>query len=155
VSDIRGVVVPRAKALAGMAWRPVMARLRPRIEQIATDRMQPELDRLHADLTGLIAELRREVERATKDLDGHVKWLYDEQRRLAPHLAALETRIAAFERPGTVARLAERLEYAPDEAEEVRAEHARIRARLAAISKYEERLARLEEGFAARREVTG
>ncbi len=151
MSDIRGVVVPRAKALAGLAWRPVMARLRPRIEQIATDRIQPELDRLHADL----AELRRDAERATQELDGHVKWLYDEQRRLAPHLAALEARIAAFERPGSVARLAERLEYAPDEAEEVRAEHARIRARLAAISKYEERLARLEEDVAARREVTG
>ena len=151
MSDIRGVVVPRAKALAGLAWRPVMARLRPRIEQIATDRLQPELDRLHAD----IAELRRDAERATQELDGHVKWLYDEQRRLAPHLAALEARIAAFERPGSAARLTERLEYAPDEAEEVRAEHARIRARLAAISQYEERLARLEEDFAARREVTG
>ncbi|WP_206784013.1 hypothetical protein [Amycolatopsis sp. MtRt-6] len=151
MSDIRGLVVPRAKALVGMAWRPVMARLRPRIEQIATDRIQPELDRLHAG----IAELRRDVERTTQELDGHVKWLYDEQRRLAPHLAALETRIAAFERPGSVARLAERLEYAPDEAEEVRAEHARIRARLAAISKYEERLARLEADVAARHEVAG
>ncbi|MEU4254113.1 hypothetical protein AB0F15_42650 [Amycolatopsis sp. NPDC026612] len=145
------MVVPRAKALAGMAWRPVMARLRPRIEQIATDRLQPGIDRLNAE----IAALRQDVERATQELDGHVKWLYDEQRRLAPHLAALEARVAAVERPGSAARPAERLEYSPDEADEVRAEHARIRARLAAISKYEERLARLEEDFSAKREVAG
>jgi predicted nucleic acid-binding Zn-ribbon protein len=149
VSDIQGAV-SRAKALARAAGRPVVAKLRPRIENIALDRIKPELDALHAD----VAELRHDMEEATKDLDGHVKWLYDEQRRLAPHLAALEARVAAFERPGSIARLAERLEYAPDEADEVRAEHARIRARLAAISKYEERLARLEEGLAARPEAS-
>jgi predicted nucleic acid-binding Zn-ribbon protein len=150
VSDIHGVV-SRAKELARVAGRPVVAKLRPRIENIALDRIRPELDAVHAD----IAALRGEVERATQELDGHVKWLYDEQRRLAPHLAALEARVAAFERPGSMAKLTERLEFSPDEADEVRAEHARIRARLAAISKYEERLARLEEDFAARREVTG
>jgi predicted nucleic acid-binding Zn-ribbon protein len=150
VSDIQSAV-SRAKKLVRAVGQPVTARLRPRIETIAFDRIRPELEALHAD----IATLRHEVDKATKDLDGHVKWLYDEQRRLAPHLAALEARVAAFERPGSVARLAERLEYTPDEAEEVRAEHARIRARLAAISKYEERLARLEAEIEGRPETSG
>jgi predicted nucleic acid-binding Zn-ribbon protein len=148
VSDLQGAI-SRAKELVRVAGRPVFGRLRPRIEYIAMERLRPELDALRADL----ADLRRDVEQATKDLDGHVKWLYDEQRRLAPHLAALEARVAAFERPGSVARLAERLEYSADEADEVRVEHARIRARLAAVSKYEERLARLEEAVAAKPEA--
>ncbi|MEV6897847.1 hypothetical protein [Amycolatopsis sp. NPDC051372] len=132
------------KRIVREAGQPVMARIRPRIEQIAHDRLRPELDALRSS----IDDLRKEVERVDmrcNDLDGHVKWLYDEQRRLAPHLAALDSRVAAFERPGAAGRLTDRLEYSADEAEEVRAEHARIRARLSAISKYEERLARVEE----------
>lgn len=148
MSDFQGAV-SRAKELVRLAGRPVFGRLRPRIEYIAMERVRPELD----ELRGALHDLRRDVEHATEELDGHVKWLYDEQRRLAPHLAALEARIAAFERPGSVARLAERLEYSADEADEVRAEHARIRARLAAISKYEERLARLEDAVAAKPEA--
>jgi hypothetical protein len=149
VSDFQGAI-SRAKELVRVAGRPVFGRLRPRIEFIAMERLRPELDAVRGDL----ATLRRDVEQVTKDLDGHVKWLYDEQRRLAPHLAALEARVAAFERPGSVARLEERLEYSPDEADMVRAEHARIRARLAAVSQYEERLARLEEAVSAKPEAS-
>lgn len=148
MSDYQGAI-SRAKELVRVAGRPVFGRLRPRIEFIAMERLRPELDAVRADL----GNLRRDVEQVTKDLDGHVKWLYDEQRRLAPHLAALEARVAAFERPGSVARLEDRLEYSADEADEVRAEHARIRARLAAVSKYEERLARLEETIAVKPEA--
>lgn len=61
--------------------------------------------------------------------------------------------MAAVERPGHVERYAERLEYSAEEADEVRAEHARIRARLSVISKYEERLGRLEEEVHRRAEI--
>ncbi|MFE3177618.1 hypothetical protein ACFXPA_00155 [Amycolatopsis sp. NPDC059090] len=142
----------RVKRLVFRAGHPALVRFHHRVERIVDGRLRPEIDatrsRIDEVRDELRAEFREELRRVNArcdELDGHVKWLYDEQRRLAPHIAALDARVAAFERPGSPGRLAERLEYAADEADEVRAEHARIRARLSAVSKYEERLARVEE----------
>lgn len=78
-----------------------------------------------------------------------------ELARVSPQVAALEERLAALTGPsGTAAPadLAVVLDSAtPDAAEllaAIRAEHARVRARISAAAKYEERLRALEEKVA-------
>ena len=70
----------------------------------------------------------------------------NELRRLAPHLAALEARVAKLEERETSIRVADSAEV--DQArsliDEIKAEHERIRVRLSAVARYEERLERLE-----------
>lgn len=73
-------------------------------------------------------------------------WTANELRRLAPHLAALEARVAKLEERETSIRVADSAEV--DQArsliDEIKAEHERIRVRLSAVARYEERLERLE-----------
>jgi uncharacterized protein involved in exopolysaccharide biosynthesis len=74
-----------------------------------------------------------------------------ELARVSPQVAALEERLAAFTSTSAPepADLAVVLDSAaPDAAEllaAIRAEHARVRARISAAAKYEERLRQLEE----------
>ena len=77
---------------------------------------------------------------------GKLDDLHDQVRRISGQLVALEQRVGALERPA--------VDLAADDAErrtarslvdEVRLEHDRTQAGLAAIAFYEERLARLEQ----------
>ncbi|UQS21989.1 hypothetical protein L1857_03690 [Amycolatopsis thermalba] len=141
-----------AKKLVKAAGFPVWKRLRWRIEQVTDERFGPRLDHLHAELDGLRGELRELRDGVTgrcDELAGHHRWHDDELRRLAAHVAGLDSRLAGLERPATDGS-------APVSAvEEVRAEHARVRARLSAVARYEERLARLEEALSVRVERAG
>lgn len=96
----------------------------------APDEVTVRLNRQHER----IAELEREV------------------ARLSPQVAALEERLAAAAAPSAAPDLGAVLSSdAPDAVElleAIRAEHARVRARISAAAKYEERLRQLEEKVA-------
>jgi predicted nuclease with TOPRIM domain len=140
--------VNAAKKLVKAAGFPVWKRLRWRVEQVTDERFGPRFDHLHAELEGVRGELRALTGRCD-ELHGHHKWHDDELRRLAAHVSALDSRLAGLERPGVD-------DSEPKSAvEEVRAEHARVRARLSAVARYEERLARLEETLSVRTGRTG
>ncbi|HEY8372422.1 MAG TPA: hypothetical protein VIL00_06725 [Pseudonocardiaceae bacterium] len=144
-----------ARFVGGPVWR----RLRPRIEAIAarqaeqaTRQLAEELRRLREDLERGLSSLHASLDdlrRRTDDLDGRSGWTENEVRRMGPHLAAVDERVAMLERPAARSSgdTAEQTE-SRSVLEEVRAEHARIRARLTAIARFEERLARLEEAAA-------
>lgn len=146
------------KRLAKTLSFPLWQRLRWRIENVTDQRFGPQLDDVRRSIEHAhegIATLRRELDELrvrTDGLEGGANALdgarihhRDELRLMAAQLSALETRVATVERPV----LAETGET-PSGVEEVRAEHARIRARLTAVAKYEERLARVEDTLIAR-----
>jgi uncharacterized protein involved in exopolysaccharide biosynthesis len=72
-----------------------------------------------------------------------------ELARVSPQVAALEERLAALSAGSAIPDLGTVLESddpaAADLLEAIRAEHARVRARISAAAKYEERLRQLEE----------
>ncbi|WP_156893280.1 hypothetical protein [Actinokineospora enzanensis] len=140
--------------------RPLWRRLRPRLEAIAREQVAPIAERseaaaarLHSDLDSLRGELRAEVSslgRRLDDLDSTVEWLNGEHRRIAPQLAAVESRLAEVEhrlgRTGCVEGVApDELGHVTALVDEIRSEHARVRTRLSLVARYEERLTRLEE----------
>jgi hypothetical protein len=137
--------------------RPVLRSIQIRIEnavRAAEERGEQNLQAVAADLRaahdreaavqhGLRDELRRDHERRTDELD-------DQLRRISGQLVALEQRVADLERPP--------VELAADDADrraarslidEVRLEHGRAQADLAAVAFYEERIARLERASGA------
>jgi predicted nucleic acid-binding Zn-ribbon protein len=98
-----------------------------------------------------VAPLRDEVGRARTDLDrvdARSAWTANEMERLQPHVAALDARIEDLRTILDDQRLTAsegELGTARSLLDEMRAEHAVIRARLSAISLYEERIRRLED----------
>ncbi|PPK65930.1 hypothetical protein V5P93_000176 [Actinokineospora auranticolor] len=155
--DLSARLRTAAKAVGGPVW----SRLRPRFEQLARQqahavraeaehRMGERLDDVHRELDELRVRADH-VDRRVEELQGHIDWLYGEQRRYAPQLAALEARLAELERgrvdadTGVEAPVSEE-EIGPVAAlvEEIRVEHARVRTRLGLVARYEERIARLE-----------
>jgi chromosome segregation ATPase len=147
--------VSTVKKLGKVAVFPLWKRVRWRIENVTDQRFAPQFEDLRHQLEGLRGELdaaqdelreesRGHTDRRADDLDGRFRWHDDELRRIAAHVAAMDSRIASLERPGPGDG------QATPEIEEVRAEHARIRARVSVVAQYEERLARVEEALAHR-----
>jgi chromosome segregation ATPase len=137
------------KKLGKAAAFPLWKRLRWRIEDVTDQRFAPQIadlrravDGLRGELHAVRDELRGQIDGRSNELDGHFQWHDDELRRLAAHVAAMDSRVASLERPTPGGG------EAPSEVEEVRAEHARVRARVSAVAQYEERLARVEEALA-------
>jgi chromosome segregation ATPase len=134
----------RLRTVAGEASRPMLRRLWARVDDIA----QRRANQVANDLAGLRGEVH-EVRDAVSGLRGELAEVRDrlvpvevELHRIGAQQAAAETRVSGLERPTAVG--------AADQAsvalvEEIRAEHARIRARLTAVGQYEERLGKLEE----------
>lgn len=94
-----------------------------------------------------LGELRRTL-RDVRRQQGRVGDLERELMRLSPQVAALETRVEELARrldPAPEAGSPEDFAEARSLVEEVRAEHARVRARISAASVFEERLRVLEE----------
>ncbi|UOZ09242.1 MULTISPECIES: hypothetical protein [unclassified Amycolatopsis] len=96
------------------------------------------------------ADHRRRLDNAEHNLDqarGDLGWARAELDRLIPHVAAQEGRLETLREsislvPNTdTPQLAE----ARTLIEEIQRQHAQIRARLAGISRYEDRLRRLED----------
>ena len=124
------------------AWRvaehldPLKAELADRVRSVRddVDRRFGELDRRLGDLDRRIGAVERQAD-----------WSANELARLAPQVAALETRVEFKARPTVLTGELEDLPEARSLVEIVRDEHARVRARLSLVSAYEERLRRLEE----------
>jgi hypothetical protein len=85
------------------------------------------------------------LERRLDTVERQADWSANELARLAPQVAALETRVEQKARPTVLTGELQDLPEARSLVEVVREEHARVRARLSLVSAYEERLRRLEE----------
>jgi chromosome segregation ATPase len=105
-----------------------------------------------ADPRSLFAALRR-LPGVVEDQRARIDELERQLIRLSPQVAALEERLETLrervEGPGFTGTDAERDE-ARSLVEEVRAEHARVRARISAATVFEERLRVVEERTAPR-----
>lgn len=145
------MTTPRSKnalrVLARWTGSPVWSRIRPRVETIAADRSAQVARELRAELADLRAELQSNVTdlrtavAATHERINQVEWT---QERLGPQVAAVDERLAVVERPVPAGDQSEQDE-ARSLVEEVRSEHARVRARLSAVASYEHRIAQLEQ----------
>ncbi|GAA3024642.1 hypothetical protein [Actinokineospora globicatena] len=108
----------------------------------AAAEVRTDLDLLRTELTPKLDDLTHSVTRLTESLD----WLGSEHRRIAPQVAAVESRLATVEHPIPGVRTSDdpTVNAMAALVGEIREEHARVRARLSLISRYEERLSRLE-----------
>lgn len=126
------------------------------------DDLRGEVRRLHDDLRGQVDHLHSrlddlagrdgELEKRISDLEHRIdpveresSWTANELARLAPQAAAFEARLEQRTRPQVLTGELADLPEARTLVEVVREEHARVRARLALVSSYEERLRRLEQ----------
>jgi predicted nuclease with TOPRIM domain len=125
-----------------VAWR-VREQLEPLRARLGEDvrRLRGDLDRRLGELDGRVGSLEGRLDTVERQAD----WSANELARLAPQVAALETRLEQKARPTVLAGELQDLPEARSLVEVVREEHARVRARLSLVSAYEERLRRLEE----------
>ncbi len=141
------------RAIARRVGKPVWSRLWPRVEAVAerhatrvARQLRGELGELRTELRGELTGLREAVDRLAA-VAARIDWTENEVKRIGPHLAAVDQRVAGLERPEPVAEA--------DSAEgrtlvdEIRSEHARVRARLSAVSSYEQRIAKVEQAVTA------
>ncbi|WP_156758483.1 hypothetical protein [Actinokineospora pegani] len=155
----------RLRTTARQAGRPLWMKFRGRVEALISERIteashdwrgrddalrerideqQEQIRILSTDLATAVADADRRLHEVAASVD----WLDHEHRRMSPQIAAAEARLAELERRAARPDLAAAEQADPALAalvEELRAEHAKIRARLGTVSRYEERLARLEE----------
>jgi uncharacterized protein YlxW (UPF0749 family) len=138
------------RVIARWTGSPVWSRIRPRVETIAADHSADVARQLRAELADLRAELQLNVtdlRSAVAAADERINQVASTQDRLGPHVAAVDERLAVLERPvpapGDPAEQAE----ARSLVEEIRSEHARVRARLSAVASYEHRIAQLEQAL--------
>lgn len=139
--------------------RPLLSVVQARVDNA----VRAAGERHTAELQELAAQLRTEqateaaVQHRLRDerlgaVVGRVDDLDDQLRRISAQLVALEQRVGDLERPAVKlgADDADRRE-ARTLVDEVRREHGRTRAGLAAVAFYEERIARLEQSANGRR----
>lgn len=141
------------RALAKVPLRPVLRSFQARIDNAVRDaeargeqRLQAATAELRAAHDAESAEQHRMRDLRVGEVSARVAELEDQIRRISGQLVALEHRVGDLERPA--------VELAAGDAEhraaralvdEVRLEHDRAQAGLAAIAFYEERIARLEQ----------
>lgn len=130
----------KARANEAVAWRVA--------EQV--DPMKTTVDRLDAENRSHRERLA-EIDHRLSVIDGRLDaveresgWSANELARLNPQVASFETRLEQQARPEVLTGALEDLPEARILVETIREEHARVRARLALVSAYEERLRRLE-----------
>jgi len=129
--------------------RPIMRSVQTRVDNAVRAAEKRDERRLQVAVGELHEALATEAatqHRLRAELGERFDELNDQLRRISGQLVALEQRVGALERPA--------VELGADDAErrtaralvdEVRLEHDRTQAGLAAIAFYEERLARLEQ----------
>jgi hypothetical protein len=141
------------RALLVAPLRPLMQSFQTRIDNAVRSaderderRLQVAAGELHEALATEAATQHRLRDELRIELGGRLDELNDQVRRISGQLVALEQRVGALERPA--------VDFGADDADrrharalvdEVRLEHDRTQAGLAAIAFYEERLARLEQ----------
>jgi len=127
-------------------------RLSARTNEAVAWRVAEQLDPLRAELHDLVRRLDElhaekrlaELERRLDPVERESAWSANELARLNPQVSAFETRLEKQARPEVLTGALEDLPEARNLVEVIREEHARVRARLALVSAYEERLRRLE-----------
>ena len=127
-------------------------RLSARTNEAVAWRVAEQLDPLRAELHDLVRRLDElhaekrlaELERRLDPVERESAWSANELARLNPQVSAFETRLEKQARPEVLTGALEDLPEARNLVEVIRQEHARVRARLALVSAYEERLRRLE-----------
>jgi uncharacterized coiled-coil protein SlyX len=127
-----------ARTNEAVAWR-VAAQLDPVRDAVH------RLEEIHAG--DRLADLERrlgEFEERLGAVERESAWSANELARLNPQVAAFETRLEQQARPEVLTGGLEDLPEARNLVDTIREEHARVRARLALVSAYEERLRRLE-----------
>jgi len=146
------------------ALRGVTRRVLRRILFIVNAPMERRLEPIRRDIEQLRHHQHTELQRQLDDhwqrldrIEGRINELQfkldfavDETRRLEPHIASLEERVTTLDEVATerlVPPADGELSQARSVLHEVRTEHARVRARLTAVAKYEERIGRLEEAL--------
>jgi chromosome segregation ATPase len=102
------------------------------------------------DLEHATADHRRRLDSAERSLEearGDLRWARAELDRLIPHVAAQEGRLETLRESISLVPNADppQLAEARTLIEEIQRQHAQIRVRLAGISRYEDRLRRLED----------
>ena len=136
---------------------PLRRTLNIRINESLAWRVGEQVDPLKQTVHRLDAENRShrerldELDRRLGEFDGRLgaveresAWSANELARLNPQVASFETRLEQQARPEVLTGALEDLPEARSLIETIREEHARVRARLALVSAYEERLRRLE-----------
>jgi hypothetical protein len=140
------------RALVRAPLRPLLRRAQSRIdnavrgaEERGEQRLQVAAAELRQAHDAESAEQHRVREMRLGEVTGRVDELSDQLRRISAQLVALEQRVGDLERPAVdlTADDADR-RTARSLVDEVRVEHGRTQAGLAAIAFYEERIARLE-----------
>lgn len=138
---------PRALLVAPL--RPLLQSVQARIDNAlrgADERGEHRVQVAAGELHAALATEAATQHRLRAELGERLDELNDQLRRISGQLVALEQRVGALERPA--------VDLGADDAErrtaralvdEVRLEHDRTQAGLAAIAFYEERLARLEQ----------
>ena len=127
-------------------------RLSARTNEAVAWRVAEQVDPLRAELRDLVRRLDEthpekrlaELERRLDSVERESAWTANELARLNPQVSAFETRLEKQARPEVLTGALEDLPEARNLVEVIREEHARVRARLALVSAYEERLRRLE-----------
>jgi hypothetical protein len=154
-------VIARLRGALVAPLRPAMRRVQVRIdnavhaaEERGTQRLGEAIGRLRDERATAqaaeAAEQHRVREMRLAEVTARIDELDDQVRRVGAQLVALEHRAGELERPAVdlVAGDAD-LRVARSLVDEVRLEHGRTQAALAAIGFYEERIARLERSAAA------
>jgi uncharacterized protein HemY len=121
--------------------RKLSARTNEAVAWRVAEQLDPLRSELHQGLRGLERRLD-DLERRLDGVERQSAWSANELARLNPQVS--ETRLEQQARPEVLTGALEDLPEARKLVEVIREEHSRVRARLALVSAYEERLRRLE-----------
>jgi hypothetical protein len=127
-------------------------KLSARTNEAVAWRVAEQVDPLRAELHDWVRRLEHlnlehrlaEAERRLDAVERESAWSANELARLNPQVSSFETRLEQQSRPEVLTGALEDLPEARNLVDTIREEHSRVRARLALVSAYEERLRRLE-----------
>ena len=123
-----------ARTNEAVAWRVA--------EQV--DPLRREVDERLRHIEEDFARRLGELERRMGEVERESSWSANELARISPQVSSFETRLEQQARPEVFTGELANLPEARHLLDSIREEHARVRARLALVSAYEERLRRLE-----------
>jgi chromosome segregation ATPase len=123
-----------ARTNEAVAWRVA--------EQV--DPLRREIDERLRHIEEDLGRRLGELERRMGEVERESSWSANELARISPQVSSLETRLEQQARPEVFTGELANLPEARHLLDSIREEHARVRARLALVSAYEERLRRLE-----------
>ena len=124
--------------------RKLSARTNEAVAWRVAEQVDPLRHDVHERLRHIEDDRLAHLERRMDEVQRESAWAANELARIAPQVAAFETRLEQKAHPEVLTGELADLPEARSLVEVIREEHARVRARLALVSAYEERLRRLE-----------